>query len=98
MKNLLVEGADADRVLVIDLDRARHTPGLSPGERMAQLMRLYRSLVKRELLDTVGPRGLAHFFAAYCDDDRPLRRALWRRVPGELRKVRVHAVHYRKSA
>ncbi len=95
VKNLLVrELPDATEVLVIDLDRARITPGLTPGERMAQIMRLFRSLVKRGLLARVGARGMASFFGAYCGDDRALRRALLRRVDRELRKVAVHALRY----
>jgi tRNA A-37 threonylcarbamoyl transferase component Bud32 len=96
VKNLLVRRReDGLDVLVIDLDGARITPGLTPEERMSQLMRLYRSLVKRGQLSRVGPRGLARFLSAYCGDDRPLRRALLRRLPHELRKVAVHAIRYR---
>ncbi|MAE94020.1 MAG: hypothetical protein CL910_05115 [Deltaproteobacteria bacterium] len=98
IKNLLLRPRDAGpEVLVIDLDRARVTPGLTPGERMAQIMRLFRSLLKRELLGGVGPRGLAAFFGAYCGSDRSLRRALLRRVGREQRKVALHALRYRKG-
>ncbi len=96
VKNLLVRGSgEALDVLVIDLDGARITPGLTPAERMSQLMRLYRSLRKRGQLGRVGGRGLACFFGAYCGDDRALRRALRRRLRFELRKVAVHAIRYR---
>ena len=95
VKNLLLRPTrEGPRVLVIDLDRARMTPGLTPGERMSQIMRLFRSLVKRNLLGMVGRRGLARFFGAYCGDDRGLRRALLRRVDRELRKVALHALRY----
>ncbi len=95
VKNLLVRDPAGDPVvLVIDLDGARVTPGLTPSERMAQVMRLFRSLVKRDLLGAVGQRGVAAFFGAYCGDDRALRRALQRRVAFELRKVAVHALRY----
>lgn len=96
VKNLLVRDGSPPEVLLIDLDRARVTPGLTPGERMSQIMRLFRSLLKRELLTTVGRRGIASFFGAYCGDDRALRRALLRRVDRELRKVALHALRYRK--
>ncbi|MDP6540543.1 MAG: hypothetical protein QF410_13455, partial [Planctomycetota bacterium] len=57
----------------------------------------FRSLLKRELLGGVGPRGLAAFFGAYCGSDRSLRRALLRRVGREQRKVALHALRYRKG-
>lgn len=95
VKNLLVRDPGGDpTITVIDLDGARVTPGLTPSERMAQVMRLFRSLVKRDLLGALGRRGVAAFFGAYCADDRALRRALQRRVPYELRKVAVHALRY----
>lgn len=99
VKNLLLRDRPGGvSCIVIDLDKARITPDLTPDERMTQLMRLYRSLVKRGLLDTVGPRGLARFYATYCGDDRRLRRAMWRRVPLELRRVAVHRLRYREPA
>jgi len=95
VKNLLIrEGATGTECIVIDLDKARVTAGLTPGERMAQLMRLFRSLLKRGVIDGVGARGCARFFSRYCGDDRRLRRALWRRLPGELRKVAIHKLRY----
>jgi hypothetical protein len=95
VKNLLIrERADGPECVIIDLDKARITPGLTPGERMAQLMRLFRSLLKRDVLKGVGIRGCARFFGAYCGDDRLLRRALWRRVDRELRKVALHKLRY----
>lgn len=98
IKNLLLRPrTEGPEVLIIDLDRARFTPGLTPGERMAQIMRLFRSLLKREVLDTVGPRALAVFVAAYCGNDRSLRRALMRHMDRELRKVALHALRYRKG-
>lgn len=95
VKNLLVrETAGDTEVCVIDLDKARRTPGLTPDERMGQVMRLFRSLLKRGVLRTVGPRGCARFLGAYCRDDRLLRRAMMRRVDLELRMVAVHALRY----
>jgi len=96
VKNLLVrKHGDRFEVIVIDLDKARVTPGLTPGERMAQIMRLFRSLVKHGLLERVGARGCARFFGSYCGSDRLLRRALWVRVDRELRLVAIHALRYR---
>lgn len=95
VKNLLIrERSDTSECIIIDLDKARITPGLTPGERMAQIMRLFRSLLKRDLLERVGSRGCSRFFTAYCGDDRRLRRALWRRVDRELRKVALHRLRY----
>jgi 3-deoxy-D-manno-octulosonic acid kinase len=97
VKNLLIrERDDSTECIVIDLDKARITPGLTPGERMAQIMRLFRSLLKRGVLELVGSRGCARFFTAYCGDDRMLRRALWKRVDRELRKVAIHRLGYRQ--
>jgi len=96
LKNLLIrERGDTTECIVIDLDKARITLGLTPGERMAQIMRLFRSLLKRGVLERVGSRGCSRFFTAYCGDDRLLRRALWKRVDRELRKVAIHRLRYR---
>jgi hypothetical protein len=65
---------------------------------MSQLMRLFRSLRKRGVLGTVGARGCARFFGAYCGDDRLLRRALFAHVDRELRRVALHAWRYREPA
>jgi 3-deoxy-D-manno-octulosonic acid kinase len=98
VKNLLVrERAGACDVLVIDLDRARALPRVGAEARMAQLMRLYRSLVKRELVAAVGRRGCARFLHAYVAGDRALRRALLARLPAEQRKLRWHRLLYRSS-
>jgi 3-deoxy-D-manno-octulosonic acid kinase len=98
VKNLLIrERDDTAECVVIDLDKARITPGLTPGERMAQIMRLFRSLLKRGVLERVGSRGCSRFFTAYCGDDRMLRRALWKRVDRELRRVAIHRLGYRRS-
>jgi tRNA A-37 threonylcarbamoyl transferase component Bud32 len=98
VKNLLIrERDDTAECIVVDLDKARITPGITPAERMAQIMRLFRSLLKREVLPRVGSRGCSRFFSAYCDGDRLLRRALWKRVDRELRKVAIHQLGYRHS-
>jgi 3-deoxy-D-manno-octulosonic acid kinase len=98
VKNLLIrERADTTECIVVDFDKARIIPGLTPAERMAQIMRLFRSLLKREVLPRVGSRGCSRFFSAYCGDDRLLRKALWKRVDRELRKVAIHQLGYRHS-
>jgi 3-deoxy-D-manno-octulosonic acid kinase len=95
VKNLLVrERGDDCEILVIDLDRARIEAQLAPAARMAQLMRLYRSLLKRDLLRGVGDAGCATFFESYVAGDRPLREALLARLPAERRRVARHALRY----
>jgi tRNA A-37 threonylcarbamoyl transferase component Bud32 len=99
VKNLLIrERGDTLECIVIDLDKARVTPVLTPAERMAQIMRLFRSLLKRGQLERVGSRGCSRFFRAYCGDDRMLRRALWKRLDRELHKLAIHKLGYRRDS
>jgi len=94
-KNLLVREIEEHcEIVVIDLDRARVVPKLGARARMAQLMRLYRSLLKRDLLRVVGERGCARFFDAYVQQDDALRAALLARLPAERRRVARHALRY----
>jgi hypothetical protein len=81
-------------VTIVDLDRARRTPRVSPARRMAELMRLQRSLRKRGLEARVGPRGHASFLHAYVAGDRPLRQSLLRHLPRERARNRIHALAY----
>jgi hypothetical protein len=93
--NLLVGERE---VHVIDLDGARVGAPPDPAARMAELMRLYRSLRKRALLGAIGgARGGAAFLGAYTAGDRALRRALLARLPAERRRVAVHALRYPTS-
>jgi len=95
VKNLLLRERGAGyEAIVIDLDRAQIGADVTPNERMSQLVRLFRSLLKRNVLKTVGSRGCARFLSAYCQDDRRLRRAMWRRVDRELRLVAIHRLRY----
>jgi hypothetical protein len=97
VKNLLLrESAEGVECIVIDLDRARLLAELPPGRRMRELMRLYRSLVKRDLLARVGARGIAAFFGAYVERDRALRAALRARLPLERARLALHAWRYRR--
>jgi hypothetical protein len=94
--NLLFrERGDRIESLVVDLDRARIAAPPGAAERMAELMRLHRSLVKRELLAQVGMRGCARFFASYTAGDRELRSALLRRLPLERARLAIHALGWR---
>jgi len=81
--------------LVVDLDKIKLGAPLRPSERMAELMRLHRSLVKRGLLAEVGVRGCASFFTAYTAGDRELRAALLRRLPRERARLAIHALGWR---
>jgi tRNA A-37 threonylcarbamoyl transferase component Bud32 len=94
--NLLFRGR-GDRVgaLLVDLDRARVAAPPGAAERMAELMRLHRSLVKRGLLARVGIRGCARFFASYTAGDRELRNALLGYLPRERARLAVHALGWR---
>lgn len=95
LKNLLVQTAETERVLVIDLDRARVGAPPAPRRRMRELMRLYRSLLKRGVLEQVGRHGCAAFFDAYTGGDAALARALMDHWPRERRRVARHARGYR---
>ena len=93
--NLLVRESEAGtRALLVDLDRVRTVAQLSARERMAELMRLHRSLVKRGLLAQVGPRGCARFFASYTEGDRAARRALLAHLPRERLRLAIHRLGY----
>ena len=89
--NLLFDARD--RALLIDLDAAREFDA-TPAERMHELMRLIRSLIKRGLLAAAGPRGCAAFLSSYCDGDRALRRALLERRGREERRIALHRLAY----
>lgn len=94
---LLRTGPTEPRALVIDLDKARIVGQVTAARRMRELMRLYRSVVKRRLLNRLGPQGVRCFFDAYVASDRDLRRALLRHLPRELRRLRLHALRYGDS-
>ena len=96
--NLLVrEGDESTEVIVVDLDRATRVDQVSARRRMQELMRLQRSLVKRDLVERVGPRGYARFWASYAGGDRALRRAMGSHRVREQLRVSIHAVGYRLS-
>jgi 3-deoxy-D-manno-octulosonic acid kinase len=99
VKNLLVRpGSPLPEIIVIDLDRARVAAPPGPAERMAELMRLLRSLVKRGLAERVGGRGVASFLQGYTAGDRKLRHALLARLPLERTRLRLHALAWRPGA
>jgi 3-deoxy-D-manno-octulosonic acid kinase len=89
--NLLIreEGGVFD-ALVIDLDRGDVGAPPRAPRRMRELMRLYRSILKRGFEARVGLRGCARFLHAYCDGDRRLRSALLAELPREMRRITRH--------
>jgi hypothetical protein len=94
--NLLFRARDAGfDALVIDLDRGRVGAPPDAARRMRELMRLYRSLVKRGLEDRVGARGVARFLHVYCAGDRALRHALLAALPREWRRMTRHRWSWR---
>lgn len=96
IKNLLVRGEHgAPETFVIDLDKARCGNPPSPRRRMRELMRLYRSLLKRGVFEQVGSEARAAFFAGYTDGDAGLANALLECWPRERRRVARHARGYR---
>ena len=95
-KNLLVrEDAERTEVLVIDLDRARVETDVPARARLREIMRLWRSLVKRGVAARVGPRGCVRFLAGYTGGDRALRQALLAGLRREKLRLALHRLHYR---
>ena len=91
---LLREHGGGTEALLIDFDRARIGDRPGPRARMAEIMRLYRSLLKRGLLETLGAAGCRAFLAGYTGGDRTLRRALLRHLPRERRRIAIHRLGY----
>ena len=79
--NLLVQGTlDAARVFIIDFDKARRTDAVTPRQRIANLLRLDRSVRKRPASrEAVGPQDRLRFLRAYADAC-PHRQPDWRQV------------------
>ncbi len=92
--NLLIERGTPDAVHVVDLDGVRVGAPPSPRQRMAELMRLERSLRKHGLPTRGGDRVRAAFFGGYCGRDRALRRALRAWQPLERLKAWPHTWRY----
>ena len=90
---LICEADGAPRVVFVDLDRARVVRPVPVPRRSAEMMRLYRSLLKWG--GAVAPEAIAHFFDAYCGDDHALRAALSAALPRERLRVALHRIGYR---
>jgi len=95
VKNLLVrELPTSCEVLVVDLDRARRMPSVSGRRRAVELMRLYRSLHKRRVIEVVGERGCVTFWRAYWYGDRSLRASVAEHLPQQRRRSARHIRAY----
>jgi 3-deoxy-D-manno-octulosonic acid kinase len=93
--NLLVRPlGELPRVCIVDLDRARLTPRVPPARRLAEIMRLHRSLVKRGLDGLVSEAAVAAFLDGYTAGDRRLRAALLAYLPRERRRLALHRLGY----
>ncbi|NQZ97733.1 MAG: phosphotransferase [Myxococcales bacterium] len=95
--NLLVQedaAGNAPRVLVIDLDRASAGAPPDAGRRMAELMRLFRSAVKRGIADRLAATGIEAFTQAYTRGEPALQRALERTLPRETARLNLHRLGY----
>ena len=85
------EGSHCEAVIV-DLDRARTTSPPNARRRMRELMRLYRSLVKRDLLETVGKAGCNAFLDAYIAGQVEMREALMQHWEREKLRIKIHSL------
>ena len=99
LRNLLITQDAEPRAYVIDLDQARLGSPPSARRRASELIRLYRSLAKREVLHLIGRDGIAIFLSAYCrssdrQGSRILRRQIWQELGKAWRCVKLHALFY----
>jgi tRNA A-37 threonylcarbamoyl transferase component Bud32 len=92
---LLRERGSPPEALFVDLDRARIVSSVPARRRAAEIMRLYRSLLKRGHAKVVTPNRIARFFDAYCDDDEDLRERVRAAIRRESVRVALHRVGYR---
>lgn len=96
--NLLIrEAGPSPRVLVVDLDRVRVASPVPARRRMAEIMRLYRSLVKRRMSGALAPGVIAHFLDGYTAGDAGLRDALLAHLPRERLRLAIHRLGYRRG-
>ncbi len=93
--NLLVrvDSNGGSEVIVVDLDRAKQTDAVTPSQRMRELMRLERSVIKRGLSQIVDARCHARFLAEYTRGQRGLRRQLLSYVGREKLRIAFHSFH-----
>jgi 3-deoxy-D-manno-octulosonic acid kinase len=97
LRNVLVAGGSLERIVVVDLDRARMLGGipLASRARARNLGRLVRSAVKLGApLSGSGRRELAALLAAYTRGERALRQDLLRFAGWERCKLALHRASY----
>jgi hypothetical protein len=98
VRNVLLCSSPPERVVVIDLDRARLRAAAPPPARVraSHLGRLVRSAVKEGLVDPRAgcARELASLLGGYVERDRALRRALIQRARWERPKLNIHRIGY----
>ena len=83
LKNIIVAG---DRILIIDFDRSYGKPVLTDRERMKNLLRLNRSVVKWKRSGlTISRTDLWRFFSAYADSDKVIRNLMQKALRNPLR-------------
>jgi tRNA A-37 threonylcarbamoyl transferase component Bud32 len=92
--NLLFRGHD--ECLVVDLDKARRLERVTASARMAEIMRLYRSLVRRGLLVWLGDDACDQFLRAYTAADEDLRQALLEHLPRERARLSLHRLAWHR--
>jgi hypothetical protein len=98
VRNVLLCSSSPERIVVIDLDRARFRAAASPTARVraSHLARLVRSAIKEGLIDPRAgcARELASLLGGYAGRDRALRRALLQRARWERPKLKIHRIGY----
>jgi len=99
LKNVLIReahhGGRPPEVLIIDLDGAEIRQQVSPSRRMDELMRLYRSVIKRGHNQQLSGEPMRTFFDGYVGEDTELRDKLIARLPLERRKLSLRRASYR---
>jgi len=92
IKNLVLREDSGDvHVFLVDLDRARIEDPARPRRRLSELMRLHRSLRKRNLEIALTREVAETFFAAYLDGDLTLREQMLSTLRFERLRNQVHA-------
>ncbi|MCH2172383.1 lipopolysaccharide kinase InaA family protein [Myxococcota bacterium] len=82
------------QTIAVDFDRARLVPIVDARDRTSELMRLYRSLVKRRLPSDLIRAALGEFLEAYLAGDDGLGQQILARVPRERLHLARHRILY----
>lgn len=94
--NLIFREVPSVECVIVDLDKARRLAEVSPSARMAEIMRLYRSIVRRGLFGVLGDGGCTGFLEAYTAGDSGLHAALLAHLPRERRRLALHRLGWRR--